>query len=149
MSTKDNYYMKLCELIATQSKCLSRQVGAIAIKEGRILATGYNGPPMKHPHCSVCKRKTMGFESGKGLEFCPAEHAERNVVNNAALNGVSLRDSIMYVSSEAPCRECAKAIVNSGIKEVVVVKEMPYPEPGLPGIHIFARCGIKVRLEDK
>jgi dCMP deaminase len=157
MQNKDDFYMKLCELIATQTKCLSRQVGAIAVKEGRVLATGYNGPPMKYPHCGReddngkiwCPRKFSGLPSGVGLENCPSEHAERNVVNNAALNGVSLKGSTMYVSSEAPCRECAKAIVNSGIAEVVMIKVEPYPEPGLTGIDIFARCNTKIRLVNR
>jgi len=157
MNSKDGYYMELCGVIATQSKCLSRQVGAVAVKEGRILATGYNGPPMKYPHCGRedddgklwCPRKFEGVPSGQGLEDCPAEHAERNVINNAALNGVSLKGSTLYVNELMPCRECAKAIVNSGIAEVVVVKLEEYPEPGLKGLSILLKCFVKLRKSDE
>lgn len=153
MNGLDNFYMKLCEDFATRSKCLSRQIGAIAVRNNRVLSTGYNSPPMKYPHCGRvddngkkwCPRKFDGFTSGQGLEFCPAEHAERNVVNNAALTGTSLDGATIYMNCPIPCRECAKAIVNSGIKEVVVRDLEKYPEPGLSGLDIFAKCGIKVR----
>ncbi len=153
MDNLDKYYMDICEVVSTRSKCLSRQIGAIAVKNNRILTTGYNGPPMKYPHCGRvddngkvwCPRKYNGFGSGQGLEFCPAEHAERNVVNNAALNGVSLDGATIYMNCPISCRECAKAIVNSGIKEVVVRDYEIYPEPGITGLHILEKCGITVR----
>jgi dCMP deaminase len=91
-----------------------------------------------------CPRKKAGFKSGEGLEFCPAAHAERNVLINATRHGASLKGCTLYITSMTPCRECAKEIVNTGIIKVVYKEDSVYPENGITGMGILSKCGIEV-----
>lgn len=147
----DKYFLQVCDTIASRSPCRSRKIGAIAIKDSRfIIATGYNGPSSGYPHCEgeICPRQAKGLKSGEGLEFCPAQHAERNVVCEAARLGVSLQGCSMHMNCPVPCRECAKAIVNAGISEIVVTSMIPYPESGITGADVFYKSGVRVRKFD-
>lgn len=153
MSEKwDKYFFTVADAVSQNSPCLSRKIGGVAVRNGKILvATGYNGPPAGYPHCfgDVCPRRVKGYQSGEGTEICPAEHAERNVVNCAAQIGVSLAGCTLYLTCSVPCRECAKAIVNAGIKEVILTNWLEYPEPGLSGKEIFEKCGVTLRVGRK
>jgi dCMP deaminase len=151
--TWDEYFLNICDTIAQKSSCLSRKIGAIAVKDGKFLvATGYNGPAIGYPHCETkdksglltCPRRLAGYKSGQGYDICPAEHAERNVICEAARMGHSLLGTTMYMNCEIPCRECAKSIVNAGIKSIVVKDFIPCPESGLTGLDILTKCGINV-----
>ncbi len=146
---RDNWFFSIAEKVGDYSKCLSRKIGTIAVKDNKyIIATGYNGPPSKYPPCQkVCQRRKLGYNSGEGLEICPAEHSERNVINEAARLGIKLEGTTLYMNCGIPCRECAKAIVNSGIKEIVCINGDIYPEPGLSGLDILSRCGVKIRIK--
>lgn len=154
---------------------MSRKVGSIVVKENKfIVSTGYNGPCIGAPHCndfeyrdkikslyskdlgsiagknededSVCIRKFMGFESSQGIGYCQAAHSERNAIDIAARLGHSTEGHAMYVNCGVPCLECAKSIVNSGIKEVVVVdKNDIYEKKGLTGLDILSFGGVKIR----
>ena len=87
------YFMRIAHLVAERSTCLRRKVGAIAVGERRILATGYNGAPAGIAHCEEvgCLREQLGVPSGERHELCRALHAEQNLLVQAAVHGVSLR----------------------------------------------------------
>ncbi|KKN62595.1 hypothetical protein LCGC14_0510060 [marine sediment metagenome] len=143
----NEYFFGIAEAVSQKSHCLSHKFGAIAVRDGRfVVATGYNGPPAGYPHCpgSVCPRRVAGYKSGEGLDICPASHAERNVLIEAARLGISLLGCRLYTTSPYPCRECAKEIVNAGIREVLVMIGYEYPDIGLTGAQVLNRCGVSV-----
>ncbi len=116
----DTYFMKMAELVATRSTCLRRNVGAVVVKEKRVLTTGYNGAPKGLRHCAEvgCVRLQNHVESGTRHELCRGVHAEQNAVIQAAYFGVSIKDSTIYTTN-FPCVMCAKILVNAGIREIV------------------------------
>ncbi|MBP5426369.1 MAG: cytidine/deoxycytidylate deaminase family protein [Clostridiales bacterium] len=122
----NEYFMDIVELVKTRSTCLRRQVGAVIVKEKRILATGYNGAPVGIGHCAEvgCLREEYGVPSGERHELCRAIHAEQNAIVQAAMSGTSIWGSTMYISHQ-PCSLCAKMIINSGIKKIVFKGEYP------------------------
>ncbi|HHY47808.1 MAG TPA: cytidine deaminase [Firmicutes bacterium] len=122
----DEYFMEITNVVAKRSTCLRRRVGAIAVKDRRILATGYNGAPSGLAHCSDvgCLREKMGIPSGERHELCRGLHAEQNVIIQAALHGISLEGATVY-STTQPCSLCAKMMVNAGIREVVFTGDYP------------------------
>ncbi|HIE35939.1 MAG TPA: cytidine deaminase [Candidatus Omnitrophica bacterium] len=122
----DEYFVRLANLVKERSTCLRRKVGAILVKDKRILATGYNGVPSKLVHCEVvgCLRERLKVPSGERHEICRGLHAEQNVLLQAALHGVSVKESILYITN-APCSICAKMIINAGIKEVAFCEDYP------------------------
>lgn len=123
----DEYFMRITFQVAERSTCLRRQVGAIIVKDKRILTTGYNGAPKGLPHCLDigCLRDEMGIPSGQRQELCRGLHAEQNAIIQAAYHGVSIQGSDLYTTHQ-PCITCAKMIINAGIKRVVYAA--PYPD---------------------
>ena len=122
----DEYFMKMAHLVSSRSTCLRRKVGAVLVKDRRILATGYNGAPQGLPHCEEtgCLREKLKVPSGVRHEICRGLHAEQNVIIQAALHGVSIKGSTLYITC-APCSICAKMIVNAGIKKVIYEDDYP------------------------
>jgi dCMP deaminase len=122
----DEYFMKIAELAATRSTCLRRQVGAVIVKDKKILATGYNGAPSGLRHCLDigCLRDKLGIPSGERHELCRATHAEQNAIVQAALFGVSIKDSTLY-STTHPCILCTKLIINAGIRKITIKDGYP------------------------
>lgn len=122
----DEYFLNIAHLVATRSTCLRRQVGAVAVKNKQILATGYNGAPMGVTHCDEvgCLREQLKVPSGERHELCRALHAEQNAFLQAARHGVNLDGATLYVTVQ-PCSICAKMIINAGIKKVVMEGEYP------------------------
>ena len=122
----DEYFMNIAELASTRSTCLRRQVGAVIVKDKKILTTGYNGAPSGLKHCLDigCLRDKLGIPSGERHELCRATHAEQNAIVQAALFGVSIKDSILY-STTHPCILCTKLIINAGIKKIVIKDSYP------------------------
>lgn len=118
--------MGIARLVSTRSTCLRRQVGAVIVRDRRILTTGYNGPPRGIAHCDVvgCLREQMGVPSGQRLDICRALHAEQNAIIQAALHGVSTEGAMIYVTHQ-PCFTCAKMIINAGIVRVVYGEGYP------------------------
>lgn len=116
----DTYFMQIADLISTRATCVKRKVGAIIVKEKQILATGYNGAPKNHPHCSAtgCLRKQLQLPSGANHELCRGLHAEQNAIIQAASCGVSIKGALLYCTF-LPCVICAKMILNAGIKKVI------------------------------
>ena len=128
----DLYYHLICEAVASKSPCLSRQIGAILVRENVVVATGYNGPPRNYPHCQVtCPRKARGFKSGEGLHICPAVHAEANCVASAARIGAAISGSTLYMNCIIPCKDCMCLLINAGVKEIVIENYQPYHEQSL------------------
>jgi dCMP deaminase len=123
----EEYFIEITKLVSQRSSCLSRQVGAILVKEKRILATGYNGSPSKIENCmekGECLRK--GSKSGENLNECMAVHAELNAILQMARYGVSCEDAVLYVTTK-PCASCMKAIIQSGIIKVVYIEDYDSP----------------------
>ena len=96
----DNYFMKIAEIVSERSTCLRRKVGAVLVKEKRILATGYNGAPTGLPHCEEvgCVRQKLNIPSGERHELCRGLHAEQNAILQAAYHGVSIKGSKLYIT---------------------------------------------------
>lgn len=115
----ENYFMDITECVAKRSTCLRRAVGAVIVKDKRILSTGYNGAPGGLDHCSDvgCLRAEMSVPSGERHELCRGIHAEQNAILQAALHGVSIKGATLYCTT-FPCSICAKMIINSGIKKI-------------------------------
>ncbi|HOA90241.1 MAG: deoxycytidylate deaminase [Bacillota bacterium] len=115
----DDYFMDIAELVASRSTCLRRQVGAVIVKDRRIISTGYNGAPRGVSHCLDvgCLREQLGVPSGERHELCRAVHAEQNAIIQAALHGVSTNGATLYCTTQ-PCVLCAKMLLNAGIKEI-------------------------------
>jgi dCMP deaminase len=123
MSTRptwDEYFLEMAHVIASRATCLRRRVGAVVVRDRRILATGYNGAPAGLPHCAEvgCRRAELGIASGQRQELCRGLHAEQNAIIQGALHGVSLRDSTLYCTTQ-PCVICAKMLINAGVGRIV------------------------------
>lgn len=119
--------MKMANDVATRTTCLRRGVGAVIVKDRRILATGYNGVPTGCTHCSEtgCLREQLGVPSGQRHEICRGLHAEQNAIIQAARYGIDIAGSTIYVNTQ-PCVVCAKMLINAGITEIVY--QNPYPD---------------------
>jgi dCMP deaminase len=115
----DEYFMDIVRLVGRRSTCLRRSVGAVLVKDKRILATGYNGAPSGLRHCIEvgCLREKMNISSGERHELCRGLHAEQNAIIQSALHGVSLKGATLY-STNHPCVICAKMIINAGITRI-------------------------------
>jgi len=122
----DEYFLSIAELVSKRSTCLRRSVGAVLVKDKRILATGYNGAPRDIEHCEEagCIREKLKIPSGERHELCRGLHGEQNAFLQAALHGTSLKGASIY-STTQPCIICAKMIINAGIKEVVIRGDYP------------------------
>lgn len=122
----DQYFMEIAELVASRSTCLRRKVGAVIVKERRILTTGYNGAPRGLAHCEVtgCLREKLGIPSGKHQELCRGLHAEQNAIIQAAMHGISIQNSHIYCTDQ-PCITCVKMIINAGIVKIFYLKSYP------------------------
>ncbi len=122
----DEYFCSIVAQISSRSTCLRRQVGALIVKEKRILATGYNGAPSGLTHCLDvgCIREENDIASGERHELCRGLHAEQNSIIQAALHGVSIAGATIYCTHQ-PCSSCAKMIINSGIVRVIFLDAYP------------------------
>ena len=150
MKSWDEYFLGICNQVAANSKCLSRQIGAILVRDRIIIATGYNGPPRGFRRCpdrwrdtadplyneissttpsliaEACPRRVLGFKSGERLDLCPSVHAEANCIAAAARTGANVHHSIMYMNCQVPCKWCMGLIIDAGISILVVTSLEPY-----------------------
>jgi dCMP deaminase len=115
----DEYFMGIADLVAGRATCIRRKVGAVLVKDRRILCSGYNGAPAGAAHCreTGCLRRQMNVPSGIRHELCRGVHAEQNVIIQAAYHGVAVAGAALYCTNQ-PCSICAKMLINAGIKEV-------------------------------
>ena len=111
--------MGIARLVATRATCTRRKVGAVLVKERRILCSGYNGAPTGIVHCDVagCLREELNVPSGEKHELCRGVHAEQNAIIQAACHGISVQGATLYCTHQ-PCSICAKMIINAGITRV-------------------------------
>jgi len=118
--------MSIAEMVSTRSTCLRRKVGAVLVKDKRIISTGYNGSPSGLKHCEEvgCLREKLGVPSGERHELCRGLHAEQNAIIQAALHGVSTKGAILYCT-HCPCSLCTKMLINAGISRVVYKEGYP------------------------
>ena len=138
----DEYFMKMAHLAASRSTCLRRKVGAVIVKENRVLSTGYNGAPKGLPHCEEvgCLRKDKNIPSGQRHELCRGVHAEQNAIIQAAVFGTSIKDSKIY-STNLPCVVCTKLLINASITEII------YDDDYIDELakEVLAQSDVKVR----
>ena len=123
----DEYFMAIAKLVSSRSTCLRRKVGAVIVKDKKILSTGYNGAPKGLPHCLDigCLREKLKIPSGERQELCRGLHAEQNAILQAASNSrIPLEGSVIYVTCQ-PCITCAKMIINAGIKKIYIAEGYP------------------------
>lgn len=122
----EEYLIQIAQLVGTRSTCLRRKVGAILVKDKRILCTGYNGAPGKLAHCAEtgCLRDKLKIPSGERQEICRGLHAEQNAIIQAALYGISIKGAVLY-STHQPCVTCAKMLINTGVKKIIFQGEYP------------------------
>ena len=138
----DEYFMTIVRDVATRSTCRRRKVGAILVKDKRIIATGYNGGPTGLAHCLEigCLREQLGIPSGQQHELCRGVHAEQNAIIQAARYGVHTDGSVLYCTTQ-PCVQCTKMLLNAGVTEIVFSEG--YPD-GL-ALQLLEESGITVR----
>lgn len=164
----DNYFFNICRQVARHSKCLSRRIGAVLVKDKSVISTGYNGPPRGVPRCDKrwgldpkfknkyfskvdtaldltgkCPRYPLGAKSGEMLNICVAAHAEENSILDAARRGVKVKGATMYMTCGIPCTNCLIKIINAGIKEIVVTGITFYDENAE---WLLNNSDVKVRL---
>jgi len=166
----DEYYFNVCKQVARNSKCLSRRIGAILVRDKSIISTGYNGPPRGFPHCNkrylidpelrkamrkisknpddveyhdICPRYVLGAKSGEMLDWCVAGHAERSSLIEAARTGTKTKGATMYMNCSVPCTPCLIEIINAGIKEIVVIDELYYD---ISAKYIIDNSTLKMRI---
>ena len=135
------YFMNIAQLVASRSTCIRRQVGAVIVKENRILSTGYNGTPTGIRHCLErgCLRDELKIPSGQRHELCRGLHAEQNAIIQAAYHGVSIESGEIYCTNQ-PCIICAKMIINAGLKKIIIGNS--YPDE--LAAEILDEAGLKV-----
>ena len=138
----DEYFMDIAEQVSGRSTCLRRQIGAVLVKDKRILATGYNGPPSGLAHCDEvgCLREQQGIESGSRHELCRGLHAEQNAVIQAAKHGIPIEGASVYCTHQ-PCVLCAKILLNAGVVDIAF--RDAYPDP--LSEELLAEAGVTPR----
>ncbi len=142
----DEYFLKIATVVAERSTCRRHHVGAVAVRDKHILATGYNGAPSGLKDCLElgCLRDELHIESGTRHEICRAIHAEQNVIIQAALHGVGLDAATIY-ATHPPCVLCAKMLVNAKIKRFVTFGS--YADDSFKDL--FQQAGIEFDLQQK
>ena len=142
----DEYFLKIASVVAERSTCRRHHVGAVAVRDKHILATGYNGAPSGLKDCLElgCLRDEQKIPSGTRHEVCRGIHAEQNVIIQASLHGVSLEGSTIYCT-HTPCILCAKMLVNAKIRRYVSFGE--YSDNQFLGL--FREAGIEVDIKNR
>ena len=142
----DGYFLKIASVVAERATCQRHHMGAVAVRDKHILSTGYNGAPAGLHDCLElgCLRNELGIPSGKSAEICRAVHAEQNVIIQAALHGVSIKDSTIYCT-HSPCVLCAKMLVNVQISRFVSFGRYADDE----FLNLFKEAGIEFELHER
>lgn len=140
----DEYFLKIASVVAERSTCRRHHVGAVAVRDKHILATGYNGAPAGLKDCLElgCLRDELAIPSGTRHEVCRGIHAEQNIIVQASLHGVSLEGSTIYCT-HTPCVLCAKMLVNAKIKRFVSFGR--YNDEEFQDL--FKQAGIEVSMQ--
>ncbi|MEO0102170.1 MAG: cytidine/deoxycytidylate deaminase family protein [candidate division WOR-3 bacterium] len=122
----DEYFMRIAQMVAERSTCLRRKVGAVLVKDKRILSTGYNGAPTGLRHCDEtgCLREQLKLKPGERIELCRGLHAEQNAIVQAAAFGIDVSGATLY-STHQPCITCVKILINARIKRICYLTAYP------------------------
>lgn len=168
--SRDKWFYDLAVSAGSYAKCHSRKIGAVLVEDNSVISTGYNGPPRGIPTCDqrwvidknfrtkygpqadgketegICPRRVIGFPSGKGLDICPAGHAERNALINAARLGIATKGTKIYMSCGLPCTPCLVEIINAGVEEIIC--SQVYPSYDETAMYVLENSDLKVRLYD-
>ena len=147
----DEYFMLQAELARLRSNCLTRQVGAVIVRDHRQLATGYNGTPPGVKNCfeGGCKRCELRMEgkveAGASLDRCLCNHAEANAIMHCAILGIEagMKGATLY-STYVPCLECTKMAITIGIRKFVCLDEYPGTDYDL-----IKEAGVEIEILDK
>jgi len=115
----NTYFMNIAQMVSMRSTCLRRRVGAVLVKDKRILSTGYNGAPAGLRHCEEtgCLRQNAAVPSGERHELCRGLHAEQNAIIQAAYHGIPIAGSSLYCTNK-PCVICSKMLINAGVTRI-------------------------------
>jgi dCMP deaminase len=142
----DEYFLKVASVVAERSTCRRHHIGAVAVRDKHILATGYNGAAAGLKDCLElgCLRDELGIPSGTRQEICRGIHAEQNVIVQASLHGVSLEGSTIYCT-HTPCVLCAKMLTNAKIKRFVSFGK--YNDDSF--VELFKEAGIEVDIQPR
>ena len=142
----DEYFLKIASVVAERSTCRRHHIGAVAVRDKHILATGYNGAPSGFKDCLElgCLRDELNIPSGERQEICRGIHAEQNAIIQATLHGVSLEGSTIY-ATHTPCILCAKMLVNAKIKRFISFGK--YSDNSF--IDLFREAGIEVDIKKR
>lgn len=140
----DQRFMDMAKMVGSWSSCFqtNRQIGAVIVRNKRIITTGYNGAPAGVTSCmerGECLRRKLNIPSGTQHELCYAIHAEQNAIIQAAKLGISIEGATLYCTHQ-PCVICAKMIVNSGIARVIYGEG--YPDAF--ALKIFDLAGVEL-----
>jgi len=139
----DEYFMKIAQVASMRSNCIKRKVGAVIVRDRRIVSTGYNGTPLGTKNCNEggCPRCNSLASSGTRLDECLCSHAEENAITQAAYHGTSVKDGILYTTFAA-CLMFSKMIINSGIIEVIFNVDYPLNDTSF---QLFEQAGVRIR----
>jgi len=139
----DEYFMDIAKVVASRSNCMKRKVAAIIVRDKRVVSTGYNGTPRGTRNCNEggCPRCNNLAASGTALDECLCSHGEENAIVQASYHGASLKDGVIYTTF-APCLQCAKMIINSGIREVIYNMDYPLNDAAF---RLFQQAGVFIR----
>jgi dCMP deaminase len=142
----DEYFLKVAMLVAERSTCRRHHIGAVIVRNKRILSTGYNGAASGMKDCLElgCLRDELKIPSGTRHEICRAIHAEQNAIIQAGLHGTKIEGATMYIT-HFPCMICAKMIVNSKINKLVVYS--PYPDK--MALNFLKKAGVVIKRMKK
>lgn len=122
----DNYFMNYAISLSSNANCIKGKVGAILVKDNKIIAEGVNSVPNGITPCTeeTCLRKKLNLKSGENQELCFVVHAEQNALIDALNNKIDVKDSVLYVTKQ-PCIICAKMLINAGIRKIIYLKAYP------------------------
>ena len=138
--SKDEYYMKIAEIVSMRSTCLRHKFGCVITKDDQIISTGYNGAVRRSKHCIDigCIRNKLNITSGTRVEICEAVHSEQNALLQA---GKFADGATLYING-TPCKTCSKMIINAGIKKVVIPSKDSYPDKN--GLNLLKELCIEI-----
>ena len=144
---KINYYLDLAEVVSKRGTCLRKAYGAVIVKNDEVISTGYVGAPRGRKNCSDlgrCIREELNIPRGERYELCRSVHAEANAITKLARSHNNSDKATLYVT-DSPCIECAKLIIQAGIKRVVYGRDYRLSD----GIDLLRKAGIEVVKNEK
>jgi dCMP deaminase len=143
MILKEEKFLELAKKYSLKSRCVRRQVGAVFVKNGRVIAKGFNGPFKKLNSCQIagCLREDLGINSGENLEICRGICAEQAGLISCLHKKINPQGSFIYLT-HYPCSVCARLLIAAGISKVVYLN--PYPSSGLSK-KLFKKSGVTVK----